>query len=234
MQLPFVTKKPTRKDVEHLRLLLSVFRDGSGEEKDRWGRTRAGWKQIERIIAEMLNGVALEQKAVYDIVLRTSGVDKAIGISMKTKSLSRNRFEALAADGRVHMELTNAHAQLWKDLKARGLNESNFHPKASDIAPHIGESLLSTVQGWFSEFSLKDNGEAVSFNLDKGKFLVISYTDASMAQDTFYQVHSFPLRFPEGVIWKFHSEKCLRGYDPHHPEEVLFEWYGLSRGQLKY
>jgi len=209
MFLPFVTKRPDESDLQRLRLLISVFQDGSGEERDPWGRTRAGWKQLERIVAELIGGHSLEQKAVYDIIV-TSEVDASIiGVSVKSKSLSQNKFEELKSTGRVHMELTNSLSKLWAPLKSRGIIEANFNPKAVGFAQMIGESLIDTVESWFINFI--QPGQAVRVDIERSRFLVVSYTTANRSKETLYQVHSFGLRFPKNIRWVFHSEKCLRG-----------------------
>jgi hypothetical protein len=50
----FRDRPPSEDEFERLRLVLSVFQDGSGNVHVRDGTTRADWRQVERAIAERL------------------------------------------------------------------------------------------------------------------------------------------------------------------------------------
>src|SRR4051812_30883777 len=97
----FRDRPPTAQELERLRLVLSVFRDGSGNTQMPDGSKRADWRQVERAIAEVFGGVTAESKAVFDIDFPT---DDALpyGASVKT-SLRRK-------DDRVLMEMANSPA----------------------------------------------------------------------------------------------------------------------------
>ncbi|SHF53439.1 hypothetical protein [Flavisolibacter ginsengisoli] len=226
MSVPYVTCAPTEKDVKKLILLMSVFGDGSGQERDSSG-TRAGWKDLERVISELLGGSTLEKKQVFDVIVdQTLTGGNKYGISLKTKCLgTESKIQNLQTNGRVYMELTNSPAKLWAPLKAMGIHESDFGIKNDQ---EIGNSILHTVHNWYLSYCLTFNIE-----LKNSVHITISYGEGKKGS-RLYQAHSFPLGFPDGIIWKFKSNKCLRGYDPAFPDEVLFDWYGLSGGQLKY
>lgn len=86
MSISFVTRGPSQDEVEQLRLAMSSFRDGSGQEKDQEGGTRPGWRDLERVIAEILGGVAPESKSVFDVFIpSTEQQDTDYGLSVKSK-----------------------------------------------------------------------------------------------------------------------------------------------------
>lgn len=206
---------------------MSVFRDGSGQEKDSTG-TRVGWRDLERIVSELFHGKALEAKGVFDVIVpSTESPGVVYGISVKSKCLGSNAvIQRLDVSGRVYMELSNSPAKLWAPLKSEGIGENAFGD--DNYAQAIGDSILKTVHGWYSETGLPQ------IDLRRSVYLVVSYSKPKATEERLYQVHSFELGFPQGIKWSFRSTKCLRGFDPNYPGEILFDWYGLSGGQLKY
>lgn len=215
---------------------MSTFNDGSGQERDATGSTRLGWRDIERVAAVMLAGEGGENKQIFDVLVPDlDNPSKLYGISVKSKELSRkSALGDLGGSGRVYMELCNSPAKLWEPLKAAGITEADF--SAGLHAEAIGTQILKTVSDWHSayaaEFSATNPQKTI--DLHQSIYLTISYNKASSVRNRQYQLHSFSLDFPQGVIWRYSSSRCLRGFDPMHPDEVLFDWYGLSGGQLKY
>jgi hypothetical protein len=227
MSIPFLTRAPTDVELRKLRLFLSVFGDGSGQEKDKSG-TRAGWRDLERVVSELVGGEALEKKHVFDVLVpSTQSSGMVYGISVKSKCLgTAQKIETLDATGRVYMELTNSPAKLWSPLKAKDIMED--HWGNTGHAQIMGESILETVHQWYAESGISN------VDLSRSVHLVASYSKPRGDAERLYQFHSFRLGFPTGIRWAFSSNRCLRGFDPAHPEETLFDWYALSGGQLKY
>lgn len=234
MAVPFITRQPTAQETERLRLALSTFCDGSGQLSEGDGSRWPGWRDIERVIAEVLCGTALESKAIFDVVLTTPArID--YGLSIKSKNLSRRTaIEDLATTGRVHMEVSNSPAKLWEPLYREGVREETFKKKRKPTL--IGEIILRTIKQWHveaaTEYSRDNQGRTI--DLERSVYLTVSYCKPRGNRPRLYQLHSFSLDFPSGIAWKYISDRCLRGYDPDFPDEVLVEWYGLSGGQLKY
>ncbi len=69
MVLPFIHRKPTAQEVEKVRLLLSTFQDGSGMLAKPGGGTLPGWRDFERTVAAVFNGVNQENKFIFDVLL---------------------------------------------------------------------------------------------------------------------------------------------------------------------
>ncbi|SFH88263.1 hypothetical protein SAMN05421753_103335 [Planctomicrobium piriforme] len=146
--LPFIHRHPEPSETARLQLAMSVFRDGSGQERERDGSTRAGWREVERIVAEVLGGSCRENKDIFDVLVPNHR-DRDIyhGISVKTKELSRrNAISVFGGEGRVFMELCNPSAKLWEALKRAGISEDSFATMTR--AEEIGNSILATVHDW--------------------------------------------------------------------------------------
>jgi len=212
--------------------MMSTFRDGSGQYgAGAW----PGWRDFERVIAEALNAFAPEDKGIFDIYVRsTQDENTDYGISIKSKQLDRaSALEDLEAEGRVHMELCNSPAKLWGSLTKLELEEADF--RAQRHARRIGEAVIQEVRRWHCEAATNHPsmfpGRVLS--PENSIYLVISYGKIRNAVRD-YQIHSFTLELPQITEWRFVSPRCLRGFDPHFPDRVLIEWYGLSGGQLKY
>ena len=235
MSIAFIDNEPDCRELQRIRLCLSSFCDGSGQEREQEGGTRPGWRDFERVFAETLGGYAQENKEVFDILINSHDEKETdYGISVKSKELPINNFDNLDNGKRVYMELSNSPAKFWEALHPLGISEDDFrggnHPKV------IGETVLKVVEDWHASASVNHRQTKLrNLNLEKSIHLVVSYSKISARRPIrSYQIHSFPLTFPKDIIWKFSSPKCLRGYDPKHPQEAIIDWYALSGGQLKY
>ncbi len=236
MSTIFIDRDPTPQETALFQLAMSSFCDGSGQEREKDGTTRPGWRDLERVVAEVLNGTNPENKEIFDVVF-PSADDSSVdyGVSIKSKQLSLvNAMDRLNDTGRVHMELSNSPAKFWAALRAKGIEESDFRNQLR--ADEVGEIVLSVVKGWHEDAKVKYDHEHLGRTLDLAKsiFLTISYGKFDGVSRRAYQMHSFDLDFPQGISWEYISDKCLRGYDPLYPNETLVDWYGLSGGQLKY
>ncbi len=126
--VPLVTRKPSKKEAQILILAMSTYCDGTGQEKEKDGSTRPGWRDFERIFAETLGGIAPENKDVFDVAVPvTKNSKNFLGVSLKSKHLSRSSaINDLEQDGRVHMEMANSPAKFWTALFDKGIREADF------------------------------------------------------------------------------------------------------------
>ncbi len=226
----FIDRQPTGAEVERLRLILSTFCDGSGMND---GGSMPGWRDVERTVAAAFAGRAPENKDVFDVILTYNG-ETDVGLSIKCKNLTGlDTIQKLATGGRCYMELANSPAKFWHQLSAIGLTEADYRSRRN--AGKFGAAIIATVNSWHveaAETHKKATGRTL--NLSSSSYLTLSSGRSRGINKPIYQWHSFPLVFPRGVRWEFKSEKCLSGSDPDEPQKVLFDWYGLSGGQLKY
>ena len=202
------------------------------------GATLPGWRDFERIVAELLNGQAPESKAIFDVVAPCpDNPDTLIGVSVKSKKLSRKTaLEDLAEDGRVYLELANSPAKFWDALAQAGIGQEDWD--MDDKAKIIGDTIVQTIERWHSEGAvqtgLENSGKAV--DLARSAHIVVSYSEKDGAAR--YQLHSFDLTFPKGIDWQFlrgkERTRCIRGFDPAANHDPLIDWYPFSGGQLKF
>lgn len=235
MALPFATNDPTQQDTLRLSLMLSTYLDGTGNQRDKDGGTRANWREIERCVAESFMSATGEDKGIFDVVAADrEDASLCYGFSVKSKEYARGTLDTLDATGRVYMEVANSPAKFWAPLHAMNLDENDFRDGRN--AAKFGASVIKTVQTWHKDGKIlfERDFPDKKLDLDCSCYLSVTYSKTDSWRDRQYQVHAFPLDFPDGIRWQFASEKCLRGYDPEHPTEALFDWYALSGGQLKY
>lgn len=238
MGLPFATRDATDDEVLLFKLMLATFRDGSGNQKDNDNRTRADWRQIERCVAELLNGDGGEDKGIFDVILLDQqDVALAYGFSIKSKQLCPRDFLKLQTDGRVYMEIANSPAKFWNAIgNEHELTENDFRNMSSPNL--IGGTVLNTVMEWHREgkrqFDVSPSNLQQGKSLDLGNSCYLCITSSNSCAERLYQVHSFPLEYPGNIQWRYKSAACLSGYDPDSPNDVLVDWYGVSGGQLKY
>lgn len=236
MSTSFIHRNPTKNETQLLRLAISTFCDGSGQESESNGGTRPGWRDFERSIAEVMGGRASESKELFDVVVPSASDENTyFGLSIKSKQLARKTAVAdLESGGRVHLEVANSPAKFWYALSSVGLTEQDF--KEQKNPKLFGETVLDVVEQWHTAAAQKfdEMHRDKRLDLDKSVYLVISYNKPAANLARTYQIHSFPLQFPKNIKWEFISSKCLRGYDPKDPTSTLVDWYALSGGQLKY
>ncbi len=217
------------KAVQRLRLLLSTYQDGSGQLG---AGTLPGWRDFERVTALTFGGVARESKSIFDVfVPHPTLPNKHYGISCKMRATLGDTRRTK----RVTVEVSNAAAQFWEELRRHGYDHQNIRSNPAAA----GEIVVNLVEKWNESVS-SDNGGTV--DLKKSSYLVLSYTKPSkrsvgLSSET-YQLHQFPpiLPDPTFLAWTcpVGSKGKLRLVGAEPLGAVLFEWYGESGGQLKY
>lgn len=126
-------------ELERLRLVLSTFQDGSGWEKI-GGNTLVGYRQFERALAEVLNGVARESKALFDVlaVRTTFGGNRLVGYSCKAK-----RELNPSGQSEIYIEVGNAGSAYRKHLEKAGLKDTSDYAARPDVA---GSQVLKYIE----------------------------------------------------------------------------------------
>lgn len=217
MSLVFVDRSPTEAEVEKLRLILSTYQDGTGmlTIKD---KTLPGWRDFERSTAVCFNGIALESKAIYDVLL-PDPIDKKVfyGISCKM----RKELRQVEKNGKLIIELSNASKEFWQILKPFDVNLQNYH----DQAGLVGELIIKRVEKWHIDVDIKNGGKV---DTSKSIFLCLQYD----IKTGYYQLFQLPILLPNpnSINWAVISARLVGTMDG----QTIIEWYGSSGGQLKY
>lgn len=238
------SKRPpplTQQEVERIRLLLSVYQDGSGMLALDNTLSRPGWRDFERAVAFALGGrppkgEGKEGKNVFDVALPLTS-DLYRGISCKMRG-ELNRV--LDRDKRVTLELSNSAQKFWDHLQTNGLNHTNYKDRPAEV----GRALIELVELWHLKESHLNGG---NFDLDESYYLTLSWSKKG-----YYQLHQFPIHLPapSEVVWDCpivaRGKKVLlagsKGVEDNRGRRIrgrdtsgtLFEWYGESGAQLKY
>ncbi len=221
------SQHPSPTTFERLRLILSTYQDGSGQQSARDGRTLPGWRDFERAVAIAFGGQAQENKFIFDVLVpdgQRNGVFAGISCKM------RRTLNDTKRTGRVTLELSNSSGKFWDRLGERGLHQQNYKAHPCKVA----EVLLELENEWHQQVSLEQGG---TVDVRQSYYLALSWSPQGE-----YQLFQFPLELPQAdeIIWDFPSAKNgntvspgrrLRGTDAR---GTIFEWYGESGGQLKY
>jgi hypothetical protein len=218
MQLPFVDRSPTSREVQKPRLILSAYQDGTGQLAAKGHLTLPGWRDFERSVALAFGGEAQESKAIFDVLLpdlNREGIQ--YGLSCKMRETLRH----VERTGRVTIEVSNSAGKFWTALKADGFSEDSY-----ESAPgQVGKILVRLVESWHAAVSIESGGKV---DLTGSFYLALQWDKSS----GYYQLYQFPIGLPnpETIRWKVISRRLV-GDDGN---GTLFEWYGFSGGQLKY
>ncbi len=134
---------PTHQEVEKIRLVLSVYQDGSGMLKHGSG-TLPGWRDLERTVAYVFSGDAQEDKSIFDVLIPSGPPGKVTGISCKM----RRELDRVDRTGRVYFELSNSAGSFWGRLGRKGINSSNYRKQPTIV----GREVISLVEEWHGGF----------------------------------------------------------------------------------
>lgn len=189
--------------------------------------TLPGWRDFERAVAAAFDGIAQENKAIFDVLLKDEGLPKIkYGLSCKMRA----ELNTLQRTGRVTMELSNSAKAFWTYLNAKGINASNYraHPTEVDT------SILELVRRWHEAVSVANGGKV---DISKSSYLVLTYNLAGV-----YQLHQFSLVLPDPRDLRWYFPTVHRGGIEVEGSRLkgddaignILEWYGESGGQLKY
>lgn len=215
--LPFVNRQPTHREIEQFRLILSTYQDGTGMLANE-NRTLPGWRDFERAVAITFKGNALESKWIYDVLLpKEPNQSVYYGLSCKM----RNTLRTVEKRGRVTIEVSNASGEFWDAIKANGLTQENYH-----INPQLaGKTLIEVVEIWHQSVGIENEGIVDN---DHSFYIILQWDRLSGR----YQMFQFPIDLPDPDIlrWEVNGRRLI-AWDR---KGILFEWYGLSGGQLKY
>lgn len=230
MPTVFAERFPTQQEFERFRLVLSTYQDGSGMlaikgSRREWitrnrAKTLPGWRDFERSVAIAFDGIAVESKYVYDVLLANQGIQGAFfGVSCKM----RGELRKAQRIGRASIELSNAAGEFWDAIKHQsGLTEETY-----DSDPNlIGKILIDQVNHWHRSEDVVNSGKIETTN---SLFLNLLWDEQSGE----YQLFQFPIKLtdPADISWQVKGRRLV-GIDQ--VGGILFEWYGFSGGQLKY
>jgi hypothetical protein len=188
------------------------------QDKQNAGKTLPGWRDFERAVALAFDGIAPENKAIFDVLLPDpERPEVKYGLSCKM----RRELDRINKDGRVTLELSNSAKKFWAYLKGKRIDQANYKKRPRQV----GIVLVELVKAWHRAVGIEHGGEV---DLVASSYLVLSWNKAG-----WYQLHWFPLRLPDPktLNWHFPTPGHLSGDDDR---GTLFEWYGESGGQLKY
>lgn len=208
-------KTPTKNELEKLRLLLSTYQDGTGQLALSNGQTLPGWRDFERSVAQVFNGIAQESKSIFDVVVPITN-SNFYGISCKM----RNTLKTAQKKGRVTIEVSNSSGKFWSALRAIGLSDYD-----DQNAAKVGDSLIKQVESWYDQVSQEQKG---TIQISRSFYLILQWDDKSEQ----YQLYQFPIYLPQAsnLFWKVDRRRLIGANN----SDILIEWYGYSGGQLKY
>ncbi len=216
--LPFVHRPPTDKEVERFRLILSTYQDGTGMLADEGKSTLPGWRDFERSFALATDGIAPEDKGIYDVYIPDLNRE---GIVFGASCKMRGTLRTVRSRGLVTIEVSNAAGEFWDALKSEGLDEETY----SNEPQRSGEILIRLVESWHEKVGLESDG-----NVDNSlSFFLSLQWDRRSGR---YQLFRYPIDLPNPaeLSWFFSGRRVYAEQD----ENLIFEWYGHSGGQLKY
>lgn len=216
MQHAFRDRPLSATEFEVLRLVLSTFRDGSGQHpKAANGQSMPDYRNFERSLASVLQGATPENKGIFDVVVTTD--TKPFGISCKMSS------EQPKANKSSFMELSNSSALFRAHLLGQQINWVTEPMLA-------GPAIIDLVTSWH-----RAAGTDLGIDVASSKYAILSHDN----KWKYFQVLAFPLSLkianPKGDVEWLVEGKALNGYiDDDGRRHRLWQFYQNSGGQLKY
>ena len=181
------------------------------------GATLPGWRDFERTVAAVLGGSNLESKFIYDVLIEMEQGRDPIGISCKMRGTLRKAQKK----NFVTIELTNASGKFWDSIKEQGFTQESY----DGYPDRIGSILIDIVEGWHSSVGIENKG---TIDTTRSFILTLQWDKKTGT----YQLFQYPIDLPDPS--QLHWEVKKRRLIGIGSSGILFEWYGLSGGQLKY
>jgi hypothetical protein len=211
----------TPKELERLRLLLSTFRDGSGQYLSKLKAYMPDYLAFERATAFVCGGETTENKGIFDVLVRSERQEELpFGISCKMATRQPRERSWF-------MEMSNS-AKKFHDAFAAANVVWTLQP---DLA---GQILVDVVEGW--HVAVQD-----TVDIGRSKYLLLTH-DAGWNK---FQVVCLNLDLRRAdpatdVRWvaegRGKTPSSIAGYIslPGGGELRLWQFYANSGGQLKY
>lgn len=207
-------------EFEVLRLVLSTFRDGSGQVPVAGKGTMPGFRDFERSLAAVLKGSAPENKGILDVIVPVTD-GKPFGISCKMTA-----WQPLANESSF-MELSNSAAKFRNHLLSLQINWVTEPMLA-------GPAVVDLVSTWHT--ALADEAD-----IERSLYGVLAHDRLW----NHFRLDCFPLDLKianpvGGVEWSITRStdgkaNSLRGHiDLNGRPHCLWQFYPNSGGQLKY
>jgi hypothetical protein len=237
MENAFITRSPKQSELDLFRKYLGSYRDGSGNNRETDGSSRADSRQIERCFAELLDGTTTENKAYYDFVIETneSGNIAVRGASIKSKEIPKllnYRKDSERKRMRAHLEISNSSSKDWELCREYGLSVDDF--RDGRHAEKFGEVILKRQENdrIASEkaYITATKNSSKSFISKDSVFISILYSPMERDERS-WLVCSFSINLPKPKEWIARG-KCVVGLDED--GEKVYEWYALAGSQFKY
>jgi len=193
MNVQFTGVPPTSVEVERLRLLLSTYQDGTGQQViNQQGDTIPNWRDFERSVALAFKGIAQESKAVCDVIVpNQKPLERAFGISCKMRSEPRQIY----SKGIIYVKVSNASGDFWNAVRQAGVYTTL---EMGSNATEAGNAILGLVQTWH-------NSQKTYLDVAKSYYLVLQYDMNKLH----YQLFQLPLELPDplSLEWEVRYSK---------------------------
>ncbi len=213
MQYAYRDRPLSPVELEVLRLVLSTYRDGTGQVLRPGGRTMPGFRDYERALAAVLKARAPENRGVFDVIVETDSLPFGISCKMSAMQPPANRSS--------FMELSNSLALFRRHLLSQQINWATEPMLA-------GPAIVDLVSSWHAALS-------TTIDLNSSRYGVLAHN----ASWTSFQLLAFPMDLrlanPIGEVEWLEEGSSLNGYiDDNGRRHRLWQCYMNSGGQLKY
>ncbi|MDX6308448.1 MAG: hypothetical protein QOI06_1494 [Nocardioidaceae bacterium] len=206
-------------ELEQMRLILSTFRDGSGQViLKASGESMPGFRDFERATAVVCGGTTAEDKGIFDVLIPVSG-RLPYGVSCKMAVTQR------ALTHSSFMEMSNSAKKFADEFQRLGIDWTT----QPDLA---GRATVDLVSGWHSVLG----GEV---DLPGSRYLLLSHDRAWRN----FQILCYSLNLKHanprtGVKWRVEGRRTPSSVAGYVRDGVrdhrLWQLYPNSGGQLKY
>jgi hypothetical protein len=206
-------------EVEQMRLLLSTFRDGSGQVvRKPSGESMPGFRDFERVTAIVCHGTTPENKGIFDVLVPTAA-GLPYGISCKMS------IEQPSAHGSFFMELSNSAKKFHDEWRRLGIDWTK-DPAAA------GTATIDLVTSWHTFLDHE-------VDLTGSRYLVLAHDKAWRKFRLISLSLNLRLANPTSDIrWAVEGRKgpsTINGYiRGNGREHRLWQHFPNSGGQLKY
>ena len=231
--VPLADRAPTPKEIERLRLLLSVFQDGSGTLESQSGTPIPDWRNFEDVVDAFFGVTTPVDKDIFDVLVPypSDSSEQMFGISCKMKKALRMAYKKpkpKSKHGRAYIELSNPAKELKRAFNRAGVSMNNY--SEGDNAAIAGKAAVEMIRKWHEEVSVAKGGKVL---MDESCYLSLLWDDRD-GRCT-YRMYGFEHELPDpsSLDWyvpdgTVHIKGCEQNGG------IIMEVYPTSGGQIKY
>ena len=210
MKTAWITRRPTKTELEKFRLILSLISDPVFGRK--WNEDGVSYPDTEfheEAHPIAFGGFPVRSKAIFDTLVPVPGAaDEHYGIQLKIRGEKKT-------DKRLYLEWSNAASRDHRACRAAGISADDLENHKAD-ASIAGRAILKKIQEDHDNSATNHKRLPAGHSIRTNESKTVHLTWQIDEKGCYYWLHSFPHDLPDIRIWRYADRadsRSIRGYE---------------------